>query len=33
MDEAEVMAKEALQKSTEGLLPNIPGFDFSSLTG
>jgi hypothetical protein len=33
MDEAEVLAKEALQKSTEGLLPNIPGLDFGSFTG
>ncbi|HEY5690928.1 MAG TPA: YbaB/EbfC family nucleoid-associated protein [Cyclobacteriaceae bacterium] len=33
MDEAEVMAKEELRKSTEGLLPNIPGMDFSNLMG
>jgi DNA-binding YbaB/EbfC family protein len=32
-DEAEVMAKEALRKSTEGLLPNIPGMDLSSMMG
>lgn len=32
-DEAEVLAKEALRKSTEGLLPNIPGMDLSSLMG
>lgn len=30
-EEAEVLAKEALKKSTEGLLPNIPGIDLSSL--
>jgi len=32
-DEAEVQAKEALKKSTEGLLPNIPGLDFSGMMG
>jgi nucleoid-associated protein EbfC len=32
-DKAEVMAKEELKKSTEGLLPNIPGLDLSSLMG
>lgn len=32
-EEAEVLAKEALRKSTEGLLPNIPGMDLSSLMG
>lgn len=30
---AEVLAKEELKKSTEGLLPNIPGMDLSSLMG
>lgn len=30
-DEAEVMAKEELRKSTEGILPNIPGLDLSNL--
>src|SRR5688572_2639681 len=30
-EEAEVMAKEEMRKSTEGLLPNIPGMDLSSL--
>lgn len=30
-DEAEVVAKEEIRKSTDGLLPNIPGMDFSSL--
>jgi len=32
-DEAEVQAREQLKKSTEGLLPNIPGMDLSSLMG
>lgn len=32
-DEAEVLAKEELKKATEGLLPNIPGMDLSSLMG
>ncbi|MCD9014508.1 YbaB/EbfC family nucleoid-associated protein [Parachryseolinea silvisoli] len=31
--EAEIKAKEELRKSTEGLLPNIPGVDLSSLMG
>ncbi len=30
-EEAEVASKEAIKKSTEGLLPNIPGIDLSSL--
>jgi DNA-binding YbaB/EbfC family protein len=30
-DEAENLAKEELRKSTEGILPNIPGLDLSSL--
>lgn len=33
MDEADVKAKEELRKSTEGILPNIPGMDFSSMMG
>lgn len=33
MEEVEVLAKEALRKSTEGLIPNIPGMDLSSLMG
>lgn len=33
MEEAEILAKEELRKSTEGLLPNIPGMDFSNLMG
>lgn len=32
-EKAEVLAKEELKKSTEGLLPNIPGLDLSSLMG
>ena len=32
-DEAEVLAKEQLKKSTEGLIPNIPGMDLSNLMG
>src|SRR6267154_2127029 len=32
-EEAEVQAREQLKKSTEGLLPNIPGMDLSSLMG
>lgn len=30
-EEAEVAAKEAIRRSTEGLLPNIPGLDLSSF--
>lgn len=29
--EVEVLAKEELKKSTEGMLPNIPGFDLSNM--
>ena len=32
-EEADVLAKEELRKSTEGLLPNIPGLDFSGMMG
>lgn len=32
-EEAEILAKESLRKSTEGLLPNIPGMDLSGLMG
>ena len=30
-EEAEQKAKEELKKSTEGLLPNIPGFNFGGM--
>jgi DNA-binding YbaB/EbfC family protein len=32
-EEAEIQAKEQMKKSTEGLLPNIPGMDLSNLFG
>lgn len=32
-EEAESLAKEELRKSTEGLLPNIPGMDLGSMMG
>ena len=32
-EEADVLAKEEIKKSTEGLLPNMPGMDFSNLMG
>jgi DNA-binding YbaB/EbfC family protein len=32
-DEAETLAREEMKKNTEGLLPNIPGMDFSNLMG
>jgi nucleoid-associated protein EbfC len=31
MDTVEEKSKEYLQKNTEGMLPNIPGMDFSKL--
>lgn len=33
MEEAEVRAREELRKSTEGMLPNLPGFDLSQMMG
>lgn len=32
-EEIETLAKEELRKSTEGLLPNIPGMDLGSMMG
>jgi len=32
-EEAELLAKEEMRKSTEGLLPNIPGLDLSGMMG
>lgn len=32
-DEVDGLAKEAMRKSTEGLIPNIPGMDLGSLMG
>ncbi|MFZ6013905.1 MAG: YbaB/EbfC family nucleoid-associated protein [Bacteroidota bacterium] len=32
-EEADILAKEELRKSTEGLLPNIPGLDLSGMMG
>ncbi len=32
-EEAESMAKEELRKSTEGVIPNIPGMDLGSMLG
>jgi len=32
-EKAEALAKEELQKSTEGFLPNIPGLDLSGMMG
>ena len=32
-DEADILAKDEMRKSTEGLIPNIPGFDISGMMG
>ena len=32
-DEADILAKEEMRKSTDGLIPNIPGFDISGMMG
>jgi len=29
--DVDVLAKEEIKKSTEGMIPNIPGFDLSSM--
>ena len=31
ISEADIKAKEHMRKSTEGLMPNIPGMDFSGM--
>lgn len=31
MDEADILAKEHMQKQTEGMMPNIPGFDLGNM--
>lgn len=32
-DKADALAKEEIRKSTDGMLPNIPGMDLGSLMG
>lgn len=31
MEEADTLAKEHMQKHTEGIMPNIPGFDLGKM--
>jgi nucleoid-associated protein EbfC len=31
IEEVEVLAREEMKKSTEGLVPNIPGFDLGGM--
>lgn len=33
MDEADIKSKDELRKSTEGILPGIPGLDLTSMMG
>lgn len=33
LEEADIKAKEELKKSTEGILPGIPGLDLTSMMG
>ena len=33
VEEVDSLAKEEIKKSTDGLLPNIPGLDLSSMLG
>ena len=32
-EEVDILVKEEMKKSTDGLLPNIPGLDLSSMLG
>ncbi len=31
MEKADALAKEEMQKSTQGMMPDIPGFDFGGM--